>query len=89
MLTVYKYQARIEYHVKVKMPSGAKILKGDEQNGAFVIWALVNTENELVTRNLRLVATGRTIAEPVEKLVYINTFTSVGGLVWHLFEFVA
>lgn len=89
MLKVFKYPIKIDDRPTIDLPRGAKILRGDSQNNNFVIWALVNPENTFTTRHLRLAGTGHPIEEPMDKLIYINTFYSTGGLfVWHLFEII-
>jgi hypothetical protein len=65
------------------MPMDAQILTVQKQDGEPTIWAMVNTENELETRNFTIVGTGNSFDD--KDMKYIGTFQD-SPFVWHLFE---
>jgi len=68
----------------VDMPVGAVILKIKEQNKLVYVWALVDTEAEIESREFFVYGTGHAIDEGMK---YIDTFYISGGLyVFHVFE---
>ena len=66
------------------MPTGAKILDLQVQDGILCFWAQVYTGNKLVKREFYLYRTGHPII-PVAFKTYIGTF-QLDGFVWHLFD---
>lgn len=87
MKTIHKYPLPIEDCVKIHMPVNASILSIDEQYpGELYIWALVDTEMELVQREFIIVGTGNKFPDhiPVKHLESVVTFN--GAFVWHVFE---
>lgn len=81
MKTVFKYH--IAWDGEVKMFEGAEIVKFAHQNGMRWIWAIVDTDNEVVQRRFHVIGTGWEILPENGK--YIGT-DLVGDFVWHLFE---
>ena len=67
------------------MPAGAEILHVEVQHGVPCLWALVETDRELVQRAFRIFGTGHRIDVPVRKHV-ASFLMHDGSLVWHLFE---
>ena len=68
----------------LSIPAGAQFLSIQAQAGRFVLWALVNTNNEKVRRVVYAIATSDNIpGEPA--LEYIATVQQ-GIYVWHFFE---
>ena len=83
MNKVFKYPVPVNDYFFLDIPRGAKILTVQVQNGEPQIWALVNPENPIKTRNFCLAGTGDSINE--RNLIHIGTF-QIRSLVWHLFE---
>ena len=87
MNKVFKYPVKIEDHVTLEMPKGAKLLSFQCQYDQPCLWALVDPEAPLESRTFRFVGTGHPIEEPAEKLSFVGTAQMRGGaLIWHLFE---
>ena len=85
MQTIYKYPLSSHRETTVRLPSGAKVLKIDVQNGDLFLWALVDTDAFLETRTIEVYGTGHPI--PDGNRVFINTFFVHGGeYVFHAFE---
>jgi hypothetical protein len=82
--TVWKFTAPVTDKFAISMPSGAKLLSAGVQGNNLCIWALVDPEGGLETRNFRLAGTGHPITEHVHFLETIQMHD--GALVFHLFE---
>lgn len=86
-LTVWKCLLNIEDEHVLEIPSPAITLSFQVQNGALVLWFLVNPELGKVTKVFRLAGTGHQINNSLSELEYIDTVQLKGGkLVYHLFE---
>ena len=93
MIAVYKYPLRVTARQAVGMPLGAEILSVQTQDGrgpagrsALCLWALVNTKNPEVGRDICIAGTGQEI-----ELLAVNAKTHLatvqdGSLVWHVFD---
>ena len=87
MNKVFKYPVPVQDRFSLNLPQGARILTVQEQHGEPQIWALVNPENVIETRNFCLAGTGHSIEENEENLNYIGTFQLYNGdFIEHLFE---
>lgn len=86
MVTIYKYSVPITDEFELALPLGAHILAFQNQDNEPVIWALVNSENEMVKRKFAIRGTGNPIESSTADDVYIGTIQTQMGLVWHLFE---
>jgi len=87
MKSIYKYRIP-STRCSMRLPKDATILSFQTQNGVPVVWAIIDTLEEITEeRNFRLLGTGRPIPEDVE-LNYIGTTQQSiePPLVWHLFE---
>lgn len=89
MNTIWKYVLDTTDTQTIEMPSGAKVLTVQVQNGEPCIWALVNTDNKIEERTFRIYGTGHHMDyKYVDKETYIGSYQLSGGLlVFHLFEF--
>lgn len=87
MLTIYKYPLAITNSQFVQMPQFAEILSaGLDPQGALCVWAAVDTEAPMVSRQFYVVGTGNPVTPaPME---FIGSVTR-GPFVWHVFEAVA
>ena len=86
MLKVYKYEIDVNDYFEIELPSGATVLKVDEQFGKPCLWALVNPESQKTKRTFRFAGTGHPIDDD-KPLQFVNTFQMKGGaLIFHIFE---
>jgi hypothetical protein len=83
-MTIHKYPISTADVQQIPMPSGARILTVQVQNAWPFLWALVDPEQPLENREIRIVGTGH----PADGLTdYIGTVQISGGqLVFHVFE---
>ena len=86
MITIWKYPLIGIVH-RINIPKDAKILKLDMQGDNDVcIWAMVDTDKELVERVFFSFGTGQEIRkDEAKKNVYIGT-VQWSGIVQHVFE---
>ena len=85
MKRVFKYLLNLNGIQKIEMPKDAKILCVQGQNNEMCLWALIDPDNQLETRQIRVFGTGRDI--PDIKLDYIGTVQMLAGsIIWHIFE---
>ena len=80
----YKFEFPIKDHFIINMPTGAKFLDLQVQDGTPCLWVQVYTGNKLVKREFYLYETGHPII-PVTFKTYVGTF-QLDGFVWHLFD---
>lgn len=87
MKTIYKYPLEITDNQCVKMPKDAQILTVQMQGKTPCLWAMVDTENEVVERFIEIYGTGNPITGQDSRR-YISTFQVIGGaLIFHAFEY--
>lgn len=88
MRTIYKYTLEVTDEQLVELPVGSHIIDCQNQKGAIVMWAMIETEQkEMVKRKIIIYGTGHPIKEP-ESLTWLDT-VQVGNFVWHIFERIA
>ena len=85
--TIYKY--RLNYASQgdgtVRMPKGAKILSAESQNDEIVIYALIDTNAEIIDRHIRVIPTGVT-TNGLYDMYFIGTVKLYeGALMFHVF----
>ena len=86
-MTIWKFPARPDMFV-LEMPSGARILSIDAQNGKPFLWALVDPDAPKVQRRFLTAGTGHPLHDSVSGAAFVGTFQLHGGaLVFHLFDF--
>lgn len=72
------------------MPKGAQILSVGTQRNAPVMWALCNTEAEMVGRKIEIFGTGNPVPDNVDaehNHKFLGSFQLYeGGFVGHVFE---
>ena len=88
MKTIWKYKLRIEDRQLVEMPSKANLLSAGLQphpHGFDVcLWAMVDTDNPMIRRQVWIVGTGNPIGlSPSVK--FVGTVIDV-PFVWHVFD---
>lgn len=90
MKTIYKYPLQVTDHQKIAMPTDAKILTCQLQNGVLCLWAEVEIVAPELSgvdiRDIEIYGTGRKMDERYNR-DYIATVQMFGGsLVWHVPE---
>lgn len=92
MRIIYKYPIPLEsfWEFTLELPAGAKILAIQNQNAFPMMWVEVRTEKPLEPRHFRIFGTGVDMPDDsTHILLYVGTFqslTSIGNLVWHVYE---
>lgn len=82
---VWKFPVPLVDGFTLDMPSGAKLLAVQTQNGGAWLWALVDPAQPKEVHQFHLRGTGHPIQDP--SWVYVATFQMRNGnLVFHLFE---
>ncbi len=82
MNTIHKFDCPIDDTLHIMMPSMAKVLCVQLQNGDPYVWAAVDTNDVLVKRRFNWRGTGHDISGLHN---YVGT-VQMGTLVFHLFE---
>lgn len=74
MNRIFKYQLPVaEKHV-IELPFGADIIRVDDVEGLFYLWAIVDDSiEEKETRHLEFYKTGQPIETDINDLVFIGT----------------
>lgn len=70
-LTIFKYQMPVLERFKMQLPKGANIIRMDDQDGMFWLWAVVDTNAELEWRNFCAIKTGAPVPAGL-KLQYLG-----------------
>lgn len=81
---IYKYQLALHGVNVLPLPTGARPLAVDDQDGVLCMWALIDDECSDEERNFAFVGTGHPIPGSLES-TYIGTVQQP-PFVWHLFE---
>jgi len=85
MISIWKFALQTIDKQEIKMPVGAEILTVDIQNGKPCLWARVDTEELIETRQIAIHGTGHELPGSTRK--YIGTYQLAGGtLIFHVFE---
>lgn len=91
MRTIWKY-ALTESVCEFKSPALSSALHVGDQNGTLCVWALVDTDDEFVSRRLHVVGTGHPLPDVFNEETNLRVIAShlgsaiVGEYVWHVFE---
>jgi hypothetical protein len=81
--TVFKFE--IDPVCEKMIPLDAKILSVGSQGDQVVLWAEVETDNQMTTRKFRGFGTGHEIASDLN-LSFIGTVQFQNGMVFHIYE---
>lgn len=74
MNKIFKYSIPTKEKVEIELPLGAKIIRCEDVDGLFFLWAIVNDEQtEVETRYLEFYKTGQPIETNLYDLVFIGT----------------
>lgn len=72
MHAIYKYQLNIKEKQELMLPVNSQIIRVDDIDGLFYLWAIVDTQEEVMeARNLEFYKTGQPIDNP-DGLQYIG-----------------
>lgn len=81
---VWKYPLRVQEHQTVTMPTGSTPLALQMQEGMPTLWAFVDPEALLETRNVYMLGTGHGSLEEPDNYKHLGT-VQIDGFVWHYF----
>lgn len=85
MKTIYKYQLDVTDVQTLHIPKNSKILNIQTQREIPCIWALVDTNEKIEDRKIKIYGTGHECGPGREE--YIGSFQlENGALVFHVFE---
>jgi hypothetical protein len=75
MKAIYKYPLPVQEKYSIELPKDAKIVRCEDVDGLFFLWAIVETdpECEKELRHLEFYKTGQPIETPLSDLVMIGT----------------
>lgn len=74
MKKIFKYEMSIKEKQEIQLPVGAEIIRVDDVDGRFFLWAIVTPQEEpdTETRYLEFYKTGQEILTNTEDLKYIG-----------------
>ncbi len=88
-LTIWKYTLPIKDEFTIEMPSNAKVLTIQSQNGVGCMWVLVDPNALTEVRIFKTIGTGHPVdlatLGAVELMAYRGTYQTQ-GFAWHIFE---
>lgn len=74
MKTIYKYQLPIQEKCELELPKGAKIIRVEDVDGLFFLWAIIDTdEQDIEVRKLEFYKTGQPIETDLSFLIFLGT----------------
>lgn len=82
MRVIYKYELTNLGNSTIEMPIDSMVKDFAAQGERLFLWAEVQTNNPLILRRFKVMATGEDIPDGYG---YLKT-THVDGFVWHLYE---
>lgn len=85
MKTIHKYPINIVDEQQILLPENAIIISTAIQRGVLCLWAIVDTEEKMESRTIRIVGTGHEMYS--DDLRFIGTVQQMEGqFIWHVFE---
>ena len=74
MKKIFKYELSIKEKQTINLPIGAEIIRVDDVDGKFFLWAIVTPEEEpeLEVRYLEFYKTGQAIETNIDHLKYLG-----------------
>lgn len=73
MKKIYKYELSVKEKQQIELPVGAEIIRVDDVDGKFFLWAIVNPEEQVSEiRSLEFYKTGQEINTLCHHLNYIG-----------------
>lgn len=74
MKAIYKYPLPVQEKYELELPKGSQIIRVEDVDGLFFLWAIVNTEQEEVeVRKLEFYKTGQPIESSLTYLRFLGT----------------
>lgn len=73
MNTIFKYSLPVKEKFTLELPAAAQILRVDDVDGLFWLWAIVDTEAPKETRFIECYKTGQPIETPLSDLRYLGS----------------
>lgn len=75
MNKIFKYSIPTKEKYTIELPKGAQIIRVEDVDGLFFLWAIVNTDEDhpKEKRCLEFYKTGQPIETPLERLNYLGT----------------
>lgn len=86
MKRIYKYHLPFEDVITIKMPKDAEILSVGNQNEAAYLWALVDSNAELIDYHFRMAGTGHPIIGGYTYRFIGTVHFHNSKLIFHIFE---
>lgn len=71
-MKVFKYELPVQEKFWLALPVGAIIIRVDDVDGKFWLWAIVDPDAPTETRAIECYKTGQPIATPLENLKYLG-----------------
>ena len=72
MKKIFKYSLPVQEKFVIELPIGAKIIRVDDVDGLFWLWAIVEVDAPLEPRYIECYKTGQEIIEPLDSLQYLG-----------------
>lgn len=72
MKVIYKYSLPVQEKFTIELPAAAQIIRVDDVDGKFWMWAIVDTEAPVHTRHIECYKTGQSIETPLTDLKYLG-----------------
>jgi len=74
MNKIFKYTIPTKEKYIIELPKDARIIRVEDVDGLFFLWAIVNTDEEhpKEKRCLEFYKTGQVIETPIERLIYLG-----------------
>jgi hypothetical protein len=73
MNKIFKYTLPVQEKYIISLPKDAKIIRVEDVDGQFFLWAIVNPEAESENRYLEFYKTGQPIETNLSDLVFLGT----------------
>ena len=83
--TIWKYSIELNGFTHILVPTGAKLLSVQSQNGCLCAWFAVNPRASKVARVLAVVGTGHCRPDTMQSGEFKAT-VQIGMLVWHIYD---
>jgi hypothetical protein len=72
MNIIYKYSLPVQEKFSIELPAGATIIRVDDVDGQFWLWAIVDPQADKEARRIECYKTGQAIETPLEHLKYLG-----------------
>lgn len=82
---VWKFPLAKTVYNEIQMPVGAKVLHVGMQRSTITLWAAVDTDAQVCTREFMTQGTGQEKNPRIHDAIHLGTVFD-GGYVWHVFE---